>query len=311
MMKTKAIEENIDSFLNVQQKEFIDRYKLFDPESIKTYKDFAYYVGENPFELYIRKVAINQRMSVILPIIDEKKESISILDAGCGIGTESLLFATLGAKTIGIDIIQERLNLAEQRQCYYESELGRKLPAEFHNKNIFRFLEESMLDIIWLREAISHIHPIERFFELTLKALNNNGYIVINDANWSNPRIKYQLIREYWKHYKFFSNLGESSIYYVKNVKDPETNQDVEFAMERVFSLKKTCRMLEKVGFKIIRAETVGFIPKGTITNFITKNDRRKIIVYGKLAKLEGFFNYIPIFKNIGLSNHIVAKKKA
>jgi len=303
------IDKKIDSFLTVQQKEFINRYNLFHSESLKVYKDFAYYVGENPFELFVRKMAIYQRMSELLKLIDKKKESLTILDAGCGIGTESLLFAFLGAKTIGIDIIQERLNLSQKRQSFFESELGVKLQIQFYNKNIFHFLDEYTIDVIWLREAISHIHPIEDFFKIAMKKLNCNGYIIINDANWSNPYVKFQLIKEYWRHYNFFSHLGESSIYYVKKVKDPETDQEVEIAMERVFSLKKICRILEKIGFKIIHAGTVGFIPKGTITNFLIKNYQNKIFLYKNLSKLESLFTHLPIVKNMGLSNHIIAQK--
>jgi 2-polyprenyl-3-methyl-5-hydroxy-6-metoxy-1,4-benzoquinol methylase len=43
-----------------------------------------------------------------------------ILDCGCGFGTESLIFALLGGKVLGVDLNVERLDIAKKRINYYK-----------------------------------------------------------------------------------------------------------------------------------------------------------------------------------------------
>ena len=49
-----------------------------------------------------------------------------VFDAGCGYGSESFLFAGLGAKVLAVDISPEQLCIAEKRKSYFEKEVFKK-----------------------------------------------------------------------------------------------------------------------------------------------------------------------------------------
>jgi 2-polyprenyl-6-hydroxyphenyl methylase/3-demethylubiquinone-9 3-methyltransferase len=94
-----------------------------------------------------------------------------VLDAGCGLGTECILFALAGASVTGIDLRPERLRLAPKRARFYEQELGVKLDVRFLLSNIFDLPERNHYDLIWVHNAISHIHPVDTFLRFCREIL--------------------------------------------------------------------------------------------------------------------------------------------
>ncbi len=67
------------------------------------------------------------------------RASPTLLDLGCGCGTQSLFLAIKGAKAIGLDMDPTALSLAEKRRRFYEERLGRSLDLTFHCSNVFHF----------------------------------------------------------------------------------------------------------------------------------------------------------------------------
>lgn len=63
-----------------------------------------------------------------------------MLDAGCGVGTESIFWSILRAEVevVGADISDRRLAVAEARQIAYERCLGKPLKARFLNQDVFK-----------------------------------------------------------------------------------------------------------------------------------------------------------------------------
>src|SRR5205823_7316526 len=59
-----------------------------------------------------------------------------ILDVGCGVGTESLAFARLGASVTGIDVTEEYLSCARERLNLLAPE---NLDVEFSYANVLDF----------------------------------------------------------------------------------------------------------------------------------------------------------------------------
>ena len=48
-------------------------------------------------------------------IIDSDSTQPTVLDCGCGFGSESIAFGLLGAKVLGVDLSTERINVASKR----------------------------------------------------------------------------------------------------------------------------------------------------------------------------------------------------
>ena len=105
----------------------------------------------------------------------------SILDIGCGYGTQLYILSKLGYKKLyGIEIVKESCSIAEK-------EVGRF--ANIEQSNAFAYLPNSIskFDIIILNDVLEHI-PREKVVELlTLanKALKVKGTIVIRVPNMS------------------------------------------------------------------------------------------------------------------------------
>lgn len=233
-----------------------------------------------------------------------------LLDAGCGWGEFSILFGLMGAKVIGVDFDNERLAFAEKRLNVlkeYASGSNLQLDLKFIKADIFDIMRLYTFDVIWAREAISHIHPIEVFFDIVYQNISEDGILAISDANWGNPKTKMDLILNYKKRWRPFTRWGEATIWWVYKYKDPETGKEYEMAMERVFSPWKLKRILNKSKLIVQKSKTIGFLPKTFITKLLPNTLRES--VYNILFNIESKLSNIPIIRNFGTTNILIAKK--
>jgi len=161
-----------------------------------------------------------------------------VLDAGCGLGSESIFFSFWGARVVGVDLEEEKIRVAEKRKLFYKDLI--KGEVKFVLGDIFEVIKRQKFDIVWMNEAISHIHPAEGFLKLARQQLNPGGRVVISEGNGGNPCI---LLRR-------FIETGRCS-WGTHQVQDPKTGKAVRYAAERLFSLKEIANILEKAGFSI------------------------------------------------------------
>lgn len=172
---------------------------------------------------------------------------LKILDMGSGQGTHCIYFALTGAEVKGIDLRKERYVIAVKRATFYEKELKIKLKLSFELSNIFHLKERNYYDIIWIGNAISHIHPIEELLRFCYQLLKPGGEIVIVDLNGMHLLNQINLLRERGR------NLYTTH-------KDPNTGEEVVYAIERVFSLPKQISLLRQCNFEIVFRECfIGF----------------------------------------------------
>ncbi len=138
---------------------------------------------KNPRSRAMRIFQYRRRLENGLPAVDPR-HGRRILDAGCGVGTSSLLFAALGATVVGVDSSQAYIGAAKSRIARYEEWLERELDVSFLEGSVLRLDEPvASFDAIWVMEAISHIYPPEEFLHLAGTLLKPGGKLVVSDAN--------------------------------------------------------------------------------------------------------------------------------
>nr|MBP6456989.1 class I SAM-dependent methyltransferase [Chitinophagaceae bacterium] len=113
--------------------------------------------------------------------------SKTILEIGCGEGGVLKPFVDKGCKCLGVDLAQQRLDLANE----YLAEDVAKGNVSFLNQNI---LEEQFLtkyknsfDVIILKDVIEHIYEQEKFIPELRKLLKPNGVVFFGFPPWHMP----------------------------------------------------------------------------------------------------------------------------
>lgn len=219
-----------------------------------------------------------------------------ILDAGSGYGTESLLFSLLGSEVTGVELVSERAEIARSRIEYFASHWRSPLRLQFVNADIFRFLENAEpFDIIWIMEAISHIHPPEEFLDLARRKLKKGGKIVISDPNSLSPLAWLRSI-------KIRGSLKHKTH---QHFNDPETGSPVDYGEERIFSMPGLKKMLIEKGFRIDRANISGFMGTSIIPSALLL----KKPVGRFLDSFERTVRKIPLLNSFGSLYTVIAVK--
>lgn len=238
---------------------------------------------------YIYEHLYAERLEYIVFLLISGARPVKILDAGCGVGSESILFALLGAEVIGVDLDKPRLNVAKKRKEYYQSLIGRRLNLNFLQQNVSRVMKEYKFDIIWLNEAISHIHPAEEFLSRSYQNLKRGGRIIISESNPLNP---YIILKRFYQTRHFKETISQ--------IKDPRTGEIVAYAHERLFSILRMRKMLKRMGFGIEHIELTHYLPA-----FLIRNQ----LVFKLINKLEKRLANFPFIKWIGLDYRIAGSK--
>jgi len=223
----------------------------------------------------------------VTPLVKNIYSGLAILDAGCGVGTESILFSSFGGKVTGVDIKESRIETAKKRKEYFEKKLNTHLEIQFKFENIMN--HSGKYDLIWINEAISHINPLNKFINRCYKNLNPNGKLVIVDANKTNPIV--------YRNSKL-DQKRSGGIIKTFSVRDPKTNKEISYAVERVFHIPSIKSILSKL-FDVKEVDTFGYIPYFLFRFFPE---------FFKI--LENQISKLPIIKNLSGIYSLVCVKK-
>jgi len=187
-----------------------------------------------------------QRLKGLIKCIVTSKQAC-VLDCGCGLGSESIVCALLGAKVTAIDLNKERMNIAKKRLRYYEDEFRTEFPLTFNVKNILKCQFSQQFDVAYAKEFISHVHPVTTFLQAVRKSIKKGGVLIVTDANPINPYTNLKAWLTYRKaHFKVYE-LGP--------------NDKVLVARERLVAPYQLKRFLEEFSFKIESIKYYGFLP--------------------------------------------------
>lgn len=234
----------------------------------------------------------------LAPLVVEilKRPAPRLLEAGSGCGSESILAALLGADVTGIDLVPFRSEYARSRIPFYQGHAQASLRLRFLTANVITHLQGSPgYDIIWVNEAISHIHPAENFFSAAYQGLRPGGLLIIADANALNPVARWRAKRI----------RGGKNWYVHRQFKLLDDGLHDEVAEERLFSSRCLQLLLRRAGFHIQRLEMHGFLGSFFLPRSWQANPR--------LAKfLTGFqeaARRVPLVRRLGSSMTVVAAK--
>jgi len=244
----------INGFYSSLENEYDGGNPFLDSEEYGILRKYYYGSLGNKTRRYLYRNLYHNRLRYITDLLLSLRSPI-ILDAGCGLGSEALLFSSLGAKVVAVDLKEKRLKVAEKRKLFYKDLV--KGRVEFIPGDVFEIIKMRKFDIVWMNESISHIHPAEEFLQIARNQLNSGGRVIISETNGGNP---YILLKR-------FMETGSWS-WRSRFVKDPERGSEVGYALERLFAFKQIVNILTQTGYSIGHVEFTHFIPVLLITNY-------------------------------------------
>jgi SAM-dependent methyltransferase len=179
----------------------------------------------------------------------------SILDAACGNGFEAVLFALYGKPVVANDISSARAAVTEVRRGFYEGLLRDGFSLTVTCGNAVELQGDQRFDLVYVQEAISHIHPAEEFLkQVGIRLLSTGGRLVVCDSNAWNPVTRLRIVRHLWQQRRTVR-------YFVEEQVEQDTGRKYLMAEERLFNPVSIRRAFVAAGLKPERIIMSGFSP--------------------------------------------------
>lgn len=238
--------EVLENMLSAHDEEYGIIGSLLDSEEEETYK--AYYA-----DMPLHTLPEEQRLSryrrfyrgylgyMASEMLAWEGEPPIVLDAGSGLGTQSVFFGLMGAKVHGFDLRHDRVTAATKRLPWWEKRFDAKLDVSFECKSLFSLPLEEKYDYIWICQAISHIDPAEDFLKLTYRLLKPGGQVVVTDPNGLFVPNQLVQLRHRGTH--------------IHQTLETHTGETVAYAVERLFTYGGIQRLMRQSGFDIVHGE--------------------------------------------------------
>ncbi len=118
-----------------------------------------------------------------------------VLEVGCGCGTESLWMALHGATVHGIDIRNDRLEVARARRDVLSRALGVELRCTFEDRSLFD-LDIEPVDVVWMENTFHHLEPRAQVVRRIARLLRPGGRVIVAEANALNVPLQLALLRQ-------------------------------------------------------------------------------------------------------------------
>lgn len=117
--------------------------------------------------------------------IFEERLDVTVLDLGCGTGTQSILFALAGARVVGVDLDTHALGILRKRQAHYESLAGRKLDITLVSGNIFELDlgQYGPFSAIYSMFAFNMMQPTVKLVPRLARHLTSDAIFAVQDGN--------------------------------------------------------------------------------------------------------------------------------
>jgi SAM-dependent methyltransferase len=235
----------------------------------------------------------NRRFLAVKTIL-AAKDAI-VFDAGCGFGSDTFLFAGLGAKVLAIDISPEQIDIARKRKIYFEKKIFcRELDVHFKVADLNQHVPEGKkLSLTWIASVLAALPNQDDFLLRVYAATREGGQVMVTDMNLGNPWFLFGEWRrrqrakvnnpEFAHEADFWSMVrrrGRSGARFFP-LESLERFDDVQF-----FTAGTLGALLSRVGFRVVQSGFSGFVPPQ--------------VYHPILTPLEGFMSRVPILQHFG-----------
>ena len=125
-------------------------------------------------------------LTAAIAYLGSGNSSKRLLDLGCGLGMQSILFAACGWDVLGIDYHPESIALCHKRKGYFESQLGQKLSLDFASLDFRNTDPESLgrkFDAVFSMSAFAQIQPLTDTVARISALLGDRGRVFIWEEN--------------------------------------------------------------------------------------------------------------------------------
>jgi len=112
-------------------------------------------------------------------------DRLTILDLGCGTGTQAIFFALAGARVVGVDMDHEALEVLAKRASFYSGLCGRKLDIQTVYGNALEIDYEAFgpIDGVYSMFAFNMMQPSDALLERIAPSLSDRARIGVIDGN--------------------------------------------------------------------------------------------------------------------------------
>ncbi|MFI5369995.1 MAG: class I SAM-dependent methyltransferase [Candidatus Eisenbacteria bacterium] len=205
-----------------------------------------------------------------------------VLDAGSGFGTFAMLYASVGAEVLAVDLRPDRLSAAEKRLAFHRETTGESLAVTQLRADLTRPWPRPV-DLVWVYNAISHIDPLDPFIAQVREHLKPGGVLVVGDINGANPRHLARLSQVRTEvHQEYVAPDGQRHAY----------------AVERTFSPAEMRQVMERNGLRVLHHEVyfggLGSLPDPVYHGLVAplqrqwrlggRRARRQLVVAGRVS---------------------------
>jgi 2-polyprenyl-3-methyl-5-hydroxy-6-metoxy-1,4-benzoquinol methylase len=224
----------------------------------------------------------------------------SIIDIGCGTGNLSYEASKITKKSLGIDFAHNMIKIAKKK--------FRNKNLNFLNEDIFNYKNIDKFDCISANGLIEYlsINDIKKFFSISNKLLNKNGYIVFgtrnrlfnlySQNNFSKNELNKKTFNKFYEEAILLNNLTLDKFKYLKKnkfeevpFKQPKTGINVD--RRHQFSPLQIIDILKKLNFVVTDLYPVNYHPVPPaiyakkvnfklFSNFIYKLDNKNMLPY-------------------------------
>ena len=233
------------------------------------------YMPESVVNIYVCR-----RSHAVKAILES--ENPIVFDAGCGYGSESFLFASLGAKVLSVDHSEKQITIAKKRKRYFEKIFDKNLEIEFVAADLNEYIPElKNLSMTWLASVLAAIKNQQILLKRIIEATRKNGKIMITDMNLLNPLFlwneRHRRRRAFNESSKFAAHANFREMVWRKNRVGaryfPRDNRGV-FDDVQFFTPRTLANLLSDTGFKLLPASFYGFVPPLFYHNAVTFVER-------------------------------------